>query len=83
MSIRAEFEGSYEERERLIEKALKLLKENFGEKVNISHYNPKGIGGYIISSLLVGLEKGIREGGRSAAHKLVDYIFDEIEEGKE
>ena len=78
MSVRVEFEGNYEEREKKINEAVSLLKGKFGSEARIRAYNPKTLGDYLLLSILSGIEDGVRSGGREAAHKIVDYVFDNL-----
>lgn len=83
MSLRIEFEGTYEEREKQMREVATVLREKFSPTLKIKIYNPKSLGDYILLTVLQGVETGLRESGREGAHKLVNYIFDNLTKEEE
>jgi hypothetical protein len=81
MSMRVDFSGDYEERERKIKEAIAAV-QKIDAQAKIRYSNPKNFFDYVIRGLLDGIEEALYNTGRETAHRLVDYFFDTVSKQK-
>jgi hypothetical protein len=82
MSMRIDFSGDYEERERKIKEAIAAV-QKIDAQARIRYSNPKSFLDYVMRGLLDGIEEALYNTGRETAHRLVDYLFDTLPKAKE